>query len=219
MRAIGLLCVLCSASTGCIFLESGGGGGDDVASCDTAILCMEIDSGNNSNAGMLAFRDDCTGNGADYITASCVGDGPVCRNVALVAGEEDISVVVDIHYKAGYESATGNAPADDCSNVGGSYEDDGPPPNNDCPDPSFPVFCGEFEGDCWSEGVNCSFPAYDCGGSRWRCLNGSDFAACCNDTFVTCGSEFPYYCASDNMCYATDQGCAGSCTFIAATCD
>ncbi len=219
MRTIGLLCVLCSVSTGCIFLESGGGDDDDgLSSCDTSILCMEISPANNSSAGITAFRGDCTDNGGNFISASCVVEGPVCRNIAMVAGEQQISIIVDFHYKSGYQSATGIAPATDCSNLGGSFEGDVDP---ECANPDFPTFCGAFDEDCWSEGTDCSFPAYDCGGGRWRCLTGTDFGACCNGSFVTCGSDFPYYCPDDNQCYASpNPECnTGVCDYTAADCD
>lgn len=219
MRRIGLWCVLCSVSTGCIFLESGGGGGgDDVSACDTSILCVEIDPAGNSNAGILAFEGDCKAVGSNYITASCVGGDSVCRNVSQVAGEEQISIIVDFHYKTGYQSATGTDPASDCSNLGGNFEGGG---NDDCPNPDFPVYCGAFEGDCWSPGVDCSFPTFDCGGSRWRCITGSDYGACCSDSFVTCASDFPYYCPDDSQCYESPNGeCStASCDFTAADCD
>lgn len=217
MRLIALFCVLCAVSTACIFLESGGGGGGDgVSSCDTPILCMEIDSGNNSNAGILAFEGDCTSNGNNYISASCIGSGPVCRNVALVAGEQQISIVVDFHYKAGYQSTTGVNPATDCSNIGGVFEGDDDP---ECANPEFPVYCGAFEGDCWSATTDCSFPVFDCGGSRWRCITGTDYGACCNGTFVTCSSDFPYYCPSQDNCHTTQDCSTASCDFTAADCD
>lgn len=218
MRAIGLLCVLCSVSTGCIFLESGGGDDDTsgLESCDTSILCMEIDSRENSTAGMTAFEDDCVNNQGSHHSTSCGLGEPVCRDVAFTAGSEGVSIVVDVYYKSGYESATGTAPASDCENLGGNFFGDTADPS--CPDPDFPVFCGEFEGDCWSAGVDCSYPAYECGTGRWRCLNGTDYGACCGGTFVTCGSEFPYYCSTDGKCYASDQGCGG-CDYLAADCD
>ena len=216
MRAMGLLWALCLASTGCIFLDSGGGGGDDVSSCDTSILCMEIDSAGNSSAGMIAFRDDCTGAGANYVTASCVGGDDVCRNVALVAGEQQISIVVDFHYKSGYASATGTAPGTHCSSLGGDFEGGGDP---ECVNPDFPVYCGAFSGDCWSAGTDCSFPTFDCGGGRWRCLDGTSYGACCNATFVTCGSDFPYYCPEQSNCHATQDCGTGGCDFVAADCD
>jgi hypothetical protein len=105
-----------------------------------------------------------------------------------------------------------------CTTLGGEYVPGGGGPSDLCTDPNFPVDCGG--GDCWSEGTDCSLPAFDCGGSLWRCREPSDWGSCCNGAFVTCSAQYPNYCPGDNMCYQSPTGCdTSTCTVLNASCD
>lgn len=88
-----------------------------------------------------------------------------------------------------------------------------------CNDPNYPVDCND--GTCWPEGTDCESAIFPCGENDYRCrTGGNDFwANCCNDQFVTCPFDYPFFCPADNRCYADDTGCpTNTCTFHQVAC-
>jgi hypothetical protein len=87
----------------------------------------------------------------------------------------------------------------------------------DCPDPAYPVFCGESGGlyaSCWSPGTDCS-TRVDCGGTEHSCHVGSHYD--CSTSGCYCDSPGTHYCAGAGTCVdlLTDPNNCGSC---GATC-
>jgi hypothetical protein len=142
-------------------------------------------------------------------TANCPFDCPpaaICGNGFCEAGETANTCPQDC-----YVAYCGNGVCDFGESEVNCFADC----NDHCAPGQVDCFADDL---CWSSGVSCTGTLFTCGGGYWRCNSNADWAACCNNTFITCPSGFPYYCASDNRCYTTPQNCPGICNYTAADC-
>lgn len=90
--------------------------------------------------------------------------------------------------------------------------------NTTCNDPDYPISCDD--GRCWSEGTNCETDTFTCNGNVYKCRDTLEYANCCNGKFYTCGPGYPYFCPTDDLCYADASACPESvCEYRGLTCE